>query len=122
MVGGFAYDYPEKGTRPLTIKVKDSMQARVRYSCDFVIKRELRDGRSLYIHFNKKQNSCSWQLMEEKTIRQKEEYLRKQGCWGIVRDRYLDYKNRQENANLKSRSVYRKTINDVYNEYKRWKT
>lgn len=118
VVTDFEYDNPEKGTRSLTIKVKDRMHSRVRYSCDFAIKRELRDGRSQYIHFNKGQNSCSWQLMEEKTIRRREEYLRKKGRWGIVRERYLDYKNRPENAQLKSRSIYRKTINDVYNEYR----
>lgn len=113
----FGYDFPENKTRVLRIKVKDRKHSRIEHSCDFAIKRELPNRRCQYIHFNNKQNRCVWQLLEKKSITWKEERLKKSGLWGGVRDRYLDYKNRRENAGLKSRSVYRKAIHDVYNEY-----
>ncbi len=116
LVRPFGYDYPENSTRVLTIKVKDRAHSRILYSCDFAIKRDFPEGRK-YIHFNKEQNKYSWQKMQKKSIRKKEEALWRYGCWGKVIEKYLDYKNSLENAQLKSMSIYRKTINDVYNEY-----
>ncbi len=119
IVKPFGYDFSENSTRVLTIKVKDRAHSRILYSCDFAIKREWQGGWQ-YIHFNKKQNKCSWQWLENKPIesfREKEEALRSPRLWGIVRKRYLEYKNSPENAGRKSRVIYRMTINDVYNEY-----
>ena len=48
------YNYTEDSTRVLTIKVKDSANARILHSCDFCIIYECGDERQQYIRYNKK--------------------------------------------------------------------
>ena len=47
---------------------------------------------------------------------EKIEWLKSNGLWQEVRDRYLDNKNNNEDPNKKSRSIFAETIAQVYNE------
>ena len=59
----FGYDYTEDSTRVLTIKVKDKANSRILHSCDFCVVKDCADGRQQYIHYNKKQQSYSWEYL-----------------------------------------------------------
>lgn len=61
----YGYDNAEDSTRVLTIKVKDRKNSRILHSCDFAIVNDYIDDdeseRQEYIHFNKRQNTYSWE-------------------------------------------------------------
>lgn len=48
---------------------------------------------------------------------EKIEWIKANGYWQEVRDRYLDNKNANNNPNKKSRSIFAETVAQVYNEY-----
>lgn len=91
----YGYDDAEDSTRVITIKVKDRKNSKVVHSCDFAIVNDYTDDdgneRQKYIHFNKKQNSYSWNeqpqgfyLLDEKV-----EWIKDCGYWQDVRELYL---------------------------------
>ena len=118
----FNYDYSEDSKRVITIKVKDRTNSLILHSCDFAIVNDYVDDngneRQEYIHFNKKQNTYEWQEQPEGfyMLPEKIEWIKSNGLWQEVRDRYLDNKNNNEDPNKKSRSIFAETIAQVYNE------
>lgn len=117
----FNYDYCEDSKRVITIKVKDKINSKILHSCDFAIVNNYEDSKEYhqqYIHFNKKQNTYEWQeqpqgfyLLDEKI-----EWIKDNGYWQEVRDRYLYNKNVNNDLNKKSRSIFAETVAQVYNE------
>ena len=61
VVHRYGYDDAEDSTRVITIKVKDKKNSKILHSCDFAIINDYGNEGQEYIHFNKKQNSYSWQ-------------------------------------------------------------
>jgi len=116
----FGYDYTEDSTRVLTIKVKDKATSRILHSCDFCIMYECRDGRQQYIRYNKKQNSYTWEYQSKgyMELPAKIEWLKEQGLWQQVRDRYLYKKNVNNNPNNHSRSIFAETVHEVWQQNK----
>lgn len=118
----FNYNYSEDSKRVITIKVKDRTNSLILHSCDFAIVNDYVDDngneRQEYIHFNKKQNTYEWQEQPEGfyMLPEKIEWIKSNGLWQEVRDRYLDNKNNNEDPNKKSRSIFAETIAQVYNE------
>ena len=82
----FKYDYAEDSTRVLTIKVKDKTNSRILHSCDFCIIHKCNDGQQQYIHYNKKQNSYSWEFQPKgfMELPSKIEWIKKHRLWQQV--------------------------------------
>lgn len=119
----FNYDYCEDSKRVITIKVKDRQNSRILHSCDFAIVNNYVDSEGYecqqYVHFNKSQNTYEWQEQPQGfyMLPEKIEWIKENGLWQEVRNRYLANKNANNNPNKKSRSIFAETIAQVYNEY-----
>lgn len=119
----FNYDFSEDSKRVITIKVKDIQNSRILHSCDFAVVNDYQDNngyeRQEYIHFNKEHNSYSWQEQPNTfyELPEKIDWIKENGYWQLVRDKYLHNKNVNLDGNKKSRSIFAETINQVYNEY-----
>lgn len=113
------WNYCEDNTRVFTIKAKDQIHSRILHSCDFAIVYNCSNGRQQYIRHNTYQNSYYWEYSEykPKEFSQKESKIKNEKLWNYVRDLYLWKKNNNTNGNKKSRSLYRETINEIYNKY-----
>lgn len=117
----FKYDYCEDSKRVITIKVKDKKNSKILHSCDFAIVNNYEeDGIEYqqYVHFNKKQNTYEWQEQPDGyyMLPEKMEWIKENGLWQEVRDRYLINKNNNDDPHKKSRSIFAETIAQVYNE------
>lgn len=118
----FNYDYSEDSKRVITIKVKDRENSLILHSCDFAIVNDYvdRNGKEHqeYIHFNKRQKAYEWQEQPEGFYKlpEKIQWIKDNGLWKEVRDRYLENKNFNEDPNKKSRSIFAETISQIYNE------
>lgn len=112
------YKYCEDSTRVLTLKKVDTKNARIMRSCDIAIINIHSAGQE-YIHYNKKQKVYSWkdQPIPDDELEQKAEWLRKNGYWQDVRKYYIQKKNKNENPNKRSRSLYAEAVSDVFNWY-----
>lgn len=119
----FNYDFSEDSKRVITIKVKDKKNSRILHSCDFAIVHDYIDENGYecqeYIHFNKKQNTYEWQEQPDGfyMLPEKIEWIKENGLWQEVRDRYIKNKNNNFDSNKKSRSIFAETVAQVYNEY-----
>ena len=111
----YQYDYSEDSTRVLTIKVKDRQHSRILHSADFAIVYDCSNGRQQYIHYNKKQQSYSWQYQPESyyELNQRVARIKEYNLWQEVRNLYIIKKNNNL-MNKKSRSLFAETINDIY--------
>lgn len=119
----YGYDYAEDSTRVITIKFKDRKNSKILHSCDFAIVNDYVDDdgneRQEYIYFNKKQNKYSWEeqpqgyyLLEEKA-----DWIKYNDLWQDVRTLYLDNKNRNNDYDKHSRSIYAETIHQICQKY-----
>ncbi len=117
----FNYDYCEDSKRVITIKVKDKRNSRILHSCDFAIVNNYEDSKGYhqqYVHFNKNQNTYEWQDQPQGfyMLDEKIEWIKDNGYWQEVRERYLDNKNANNNPNKKSRSIFAETVAQIFNE------
>ena len=116
----FEYDYCEDSKRVITIKVKDSGNSRILHSCDFAIVNDYVDDNGYekqeYIHFNKKQNTYEWQEQPDGFygLPEKIQWIKDEGLWQEVRDRYLENKNSNLAFTKKSRSIFAETVAQVF--------
>ncbi len=110
------YDYTEDSTRVLTIKVKDLDNSKILHSCDFCIVYDCQDGRQQYIRYNKMQGSYSWEYQQKGTydLPYKIDWIKQKGLWQAVRELYLIKKNKNQNINKHSRTIFAETINEIY--------
>lgn len=113
----FNYDFCEDSKRVITIKVKDRKNSKILHSCDFAVVNDCDDGRQQYIHYNKKQQSYSWQYQPKGfyMIGEKIDWIKENGLWKEVKDLYLEKKNLNDNPNKKSRSIFAETVAQVFN-------
>ncbi len=117
------YDYCEDSTRVLTIKVKNAKKATILHSCDFCIVNDCPDGRQQYIRFNKTNNNYSWEYQGAgfDGLSDRIDWINDNNLWQVVRDYYIERKNRNNNPDKHSRSIFAETVNVVcqkngYNE------
>lgn len=115
----FGYDYTEDSSRVLTIKVKDKSKSMILYSCDFCIVNECSNGRQLYIRYNKKQNTYSWEYQPKGYMKlpAKIDWIKKHGLWQEVREYYLYKKNINNNPDKHSRTIFAETIHEIWQKY-----
>lgn len=119
VVWKYGYNCCEDSTRVLTIKYIDRERSCIVHSCDIAIVYNCNNGRQQYIHFNKAQNSYTWQYQpqSDKQLAQKADWLKEHGYWNEVRKYYLHKKNINEDTNKHSRSIYAETISEMCNWY-----
>ncbi|MBQ9113920.1 MAG: hypothetical protein IJY05_03250 [Clostridia bacterium] len=111
----YGYVFCEDSTRVLTIKEKDRRNARILHSCDFAIVNNCEDGNQQYIRFNKDQQYYSWEYQGEGFIalEEKIDWLKEEGYWKELTDYYIKKKNRNNNHNKHSRSIFAESINEM---------
>lgn len=119
----FGYDNTEDSTRVLTIKFKDRKNSRIVHSCDFAIVNDYIDEDGYkgqqYIHFNKKKNVYIWEEQQKGyyLLDEKADWIKNNGYWQEVRSLYLDKKNRNNDQNKHSRSLYAESIHQICQRY-----
>lgn len=122
VVRKYKYDFAEDSTRVITIKVKDPTNAKILHSCDFAIVHNYidEDGyeRQEYIHFNKKQNSYTWneQANGYYQLPDKEEWIKGNNYTEDLREIYLDKKNTNP-CKKKSRALYAEAVHETCQRY-----
>lgn len=111
----YNFDYCEDSTRVFTIKVKDTVNSKVIYSCDFAIVNDYGDNQQEYIYFNKPQNDYSWKEQSKGfyQLPEKIKFCKKNELWQFVRELYLQKKNNNTISNKKSRSIFAETIHEI---------
>ncbi len=116
----FLYDYAEDSSRVITIKVKDKVNSRILHSCDFAVVYDCSNGRQKYIRHNKNQKTYYWEYQPEEfyKLTDKIKWIKENGLWQKVREKYLEMKSNNTNPNKKSRSIFAETVAAVYNENK----
>ena len=120
------FDYAEDSTRVLTIKVKDRQRARIVYSVDFAFVHDYTDDedreRQEYIHFNKNQNSYTWEEQGDGyyQLQEKIQWIKDRHLWeSDLRPYYLLKKNLNTDPNLHSRNIFTIAVNEICE--KNWK-
>ncbi len=114
----YGYDYCEDSTRVLTIKKKNTKQAKILHSCDFAIVYNRKDGQ-LYIRYNKKHHSYSWEFQGcgFESLPDKIEWIKENNLWNDLRKYYLDKKNYNIDDNKHSRSLFAEAVHEIYQKY-----
>lgn len=112
----YGYDYCEDSTRVITIKVKDHNNSKIVHSADFCIVADLPNNRMKIVKNDKKVGSYHWQVLGQypQELFDRADYLRDHLLWDKVKKLYLQKKNANIDPNVKSRSIYSMTINELY--------
>lgn len=112
----YGYNHCEDSTRVLTIKKVNTFTSQILHSCDFAIVHNCGDGKQQYIRFNKKSNNYSWEYQGKsfKNLEKKITWLKHNEYWRELQEDYLEKKNRNNNPDKHSRSIFAETINEMY--------
>ena len=115
----FNFDYSEDSSRVITIKVKDTKNSKIIYSCDFAVVRDFEDGSQQYLRFNKDTKCYVWEWQPEGyyLLPERIELIKENGLWQEVRDLYIEKKNKNTDKNKKSRTIFAETINEIVTNY-----
>lgn len=116
----YGYKCCEDSTRVLTIKKVNTYTSRILHSCDFALVYNCGNGKQQYIRFNKKTGNYTWEYqgIGFKSLDQKIKWLKSNGYWTELRNYYLDKKNRNNNPDKHSRSIFAESINEMYQKKK----
>lgn len=111
----YGYKYCEDSTRVLTIKKVNTFSSRIIHSCDFAIVYNCKDGRQQYIHFNKRNNQYEWYYQGKGFVDldEKIEWLKKKKLWGELRAYYIIKKNKNDDTDKHSRSIFAESVNEM---------
>lgn len=111
----YGYKNCEDSTRVLTIKKVNTFSCRIIHSCDFAIVYNCKDGRQQYIRFNKDSNYYSWEFQGKGFIGldKKINWLKKEKLWNELLDYYILKKNKNDNPDKHSRSIFAESINEM---------
>ena len=111
----FGYDYCEDSTRVLTIKKKDRPNSRIIHSCDFAIVYNCEDGRQQYIRYNKDYHNYTWEYQGEgfDKLPEKIDWLKENDLWNDLKDYYIVKKNRNNNPDKHSRSIFAEAVAEM---------
>ena len=110
----YGFNKCEDSTRVITIKMTNPWRSTIEHSCDFAVVYG-----NQYIRYNKKTQQYYWAQQPKgyKGLERKADTLKDYDYWGEVREVYIDKKNRNDDPNKHSRSIYAETINEVYKRY-----
>lgn len=111
----YGYRFCEDSTRVLTIKKVNTSSSCIIHSCDFAIVYNCTDGRQQYIRFNKDNNYYSWEYQGKGFVglNKKIDWLKKKSLWRELQDYYIIKKNKNENPDKHSRSIFAESINEM---------
>ena len=113
----FGYSKIENSTSVITIKAIDRKNSRIEHSCDFAIVFSCSDGQKQYIKYNKRINKYSWEYRGNNyNIDDKLKWISSNNFKLELRKRYLNYKNRNNNPEKHSRTIFAEAVNDLCNE------
>lgn len=119
----FGFDYCEDSTRVFTIKVKDRVNSRILYSCDFAIVYDYEDNNGYWnqsiIYHNKNQGTYEWQQQPDSYYEyfERMDKIKKFGYWQEFREHYLEKKNNNSNKNKRSRALRIESVNEIHTKY-----
>ncbi len=117
-MGKYGYTKIENSTSVITIKAIDRNNRRIEHSCDFAIVFHCSNGKQQYIRYNKNSCSFSWEYRgNDYYIGDKFQWIKDNHLKEELRERYLNYKNRNNDPEKHSRTILAETVNDLYNEY-----
>lgn len=119
VVGHYGYNNCEDSTRVLTFKFKDIKNSRILHSCDVGIVHNYIDDygekKQQYIHYNKQQNSYSWNYQPKGFFKLEEKYawIKSSGFAEELREYYLYKKNNNDDPDKHSRSIFAETVHEI---------
>lgn len=119
----YGYDCPENSTRVLTIKMKNREKSCIIHSCDFAIVTNYIDGEGYegwkYIHYDKTHRKYTWckQPKGYYMLPDKVDWIKENGLWNALRDLYIEKKNRNDDPNVHSRSIFAITVHEICQKY-----
>lgn len=117
-MGKYGYTKIENSTSVITIKAVDRNNRRIEHSCDFAIVFHCSNGQQQYIRYNKFVCSYSWEYRgNDYYIGDKLQWIKDNHLKEELRERYLIYKNRNNDPEKHSRTILAETVNNLYNEY-----
>ena len=119
----YGYDFPEDSTRVLIIKMKDRKNSSILHSCDFAIVNNYIDDDGYegqeYIHYDKSHRNYTWceqpdgyYMMPDKI-----DWIKENDLWNIMRDLYIKKKNKNNNPNMHSRTIFAITVHETCQRY-----
>ncbi len=115
----FGYSKIENSTSVITIKAVDKKKHRIEHSCDFAIVFNCSDGQQQYIKYDKHKNDFYWVYRDKGYyIADKLQWIKQNGLSLKHREHYLYYKNRNNDTQKHSRTIFAESVNDLYNKYK----
>lgn len=112
------YDYCEDSTRVLTIKQKDYKRSKILHSCDFAIVFNRKNGQQ-YIRYNKDTRNYTWEFQGDgfEALPKKISWLKNNNLWETLKNYYIEKKNRNNNPNKHSRSIFAESVNEICQQY-----
>lgn len=115
----YGYKHCEDSTRVLTIKKVNTFTSTIEHSCDFALVYNCGNEQHQYIRFNKKNGNYTWEYQGRgfKNLNKKVAWLKHNGYWKELQDYYLDKKNRNNNPDKHSRSIFAESINEMHQMY-----
>lgn len=114
----YGYDHPEDSTRVLTIKMKNRKKSCILHSCDFAIVNNYIDDDGYegqeYIH-NDKHGNYTWCEQSEGyyMLPDKIDWIKENDLWDDMRDLYIEKKNKNNDPNVHSRTIFAITVHEV---------
>lgn len=110
----FGYSKIENSTSVITIKTVDRKNSRVEHSCDFAIVFYCNDGQQQYIKYDKKKCQYIWEYRGgDYYIDKKLKWILSENLLPELRNLYLNYKNRNNNPEKHSRTIFAEAVNDL---------
>lgn len=119
----YGYDFPEASTRVLTIKMKNRKKSCIIHSCDFAIVNNYIDDEGYksqkYIHYNKAHNSYIWCEQPEGyyMLTDKVDWIKKNGWQNDMRNLYIEKKNKNNDPNVHSRTIFAVTVHEICQKF-----
>lgn len=118
-VGKYGYSKAEESTSVITIKVIENKS--IKYSCDFAIVHHYKDQkeRQEYIKFDKSQRRYLWNQREDEyyQLGNRINWLKKKDLWDELREYYIFKKNKNNDPDKHSRSIYAESIKEMCDKY-----
>ena len=119
----YGYDFPENSTRVLTIKMKNRNNSSIFHSCDFAIVNNYIDDDGYevqeYIHYDKSHGNYTWCEQPDGyyMLPDKIDWIKENGLWKTMRDLYIEKKNKNDDPNMHSRTIFAITVHEICQRY-----
>ena len=103
--------------------MKNREESCIIHSCDFAIVTSYIDGggyeRLKYIHYDKAHERYTWCKQPKGYYRlpDKVDWIKGNGLWDVLRDLYIEKKNRNDDSNVHSRSIFAITVHEICQKY-----